>query len=143
MPVTNIKYVHSLQVSSLHIYACRFIYMLANLHVCLPLYIYACRFITQTCFYSQSLLLHNNKRLINKLLLKLIAIGTHPHGTLLFCLCSAAVNYYNTDQFASFACSMNILLLETPCSSVRSLVGHVFYPHLTRTHTNLMCERAR
>ena len=20
-------------------------------------------------------------------------------------------------------------------------VGHVFYPHLTRTHTNLMCER--
>ena len=25
--------------------------------------------------------------------------------------------------------------------SVGSLVGHVFYPHLTRTHTNLMCER--
>ena len=24
---------------------------------------------------------------------------------------------------------------------VRPLVGHVFYPHLTRTHTNLMCER--
>ena len=34
-----------------------------------------------------------------------------------------------------------ILLLETPCSSVGPLVGHVFYPHLTRTHTNLMCER--
>ena len=31
----------------------------------------------------------------------------------------------------------SILLLETPCSFVR----HVFYPHLTRTHTNLMCER--
>ena len=34
-----------------------------------------------------------------------------------------------------------ILLLETPCSSVGPFVGHVFYPYLTRTHTNLMCER--
>ena len=25
--------------------------------------------------------------------------------------------------------------------SVRWSVGHVFYPHLTRTHTNLICER--
>ena len=25
--------------------------------------------------------------------------------------------------------------------SIRSLVGHVFYPHLTRTHTSLMCDR--
>ena len=37
----------------------------------------------------------------------------------------------------------DILLLETPCSLVRWSVGHVFYAHLTRTHTNLMCERAR
>ena len=27
--------------------------------------------------------------------------------------------------------------------SVGPLVRNVFYPHLTRTHTNLMCERAR
>ena len=27
--------------------------------------------------------------------------------------------------------------------SVGSSVRHVFYPHLTRTHTNLICERAR
>ena len=37
----------------------------------------------------------------------------------------------------------DILLLETPCPFVGSLVRHVFYPHLTCTHTNLMCERAR
>ena len=37
----------------------------------------------------------------------------------------------------------DILLLETPCSLVRPLVRHVFYPHLTRMHTNLICERAR
>ena len=39
--------------------------------------------------------------------------------------------------------TMTILLLETPCPSVRWFVRHVFYPHLTRTHTNLICERAR
>ena len=43
------------------------------------------------------------------------------------------------DWFKSYIRVYLILLLETPCSSVR----HVFYPHLTRTHTNLMCERAR
>ena len=36
-----------------------------------------------------------------------------------------------------------ILLLETPCPSVRSSVRNVFYPHLTHTHTNLICERVR
>ena len=36
-----------------------------------------------------------------------------------------------------------ILLLETPCPSVGPSVRNVFYPHLTRTHTNLMSERAR
>ena len=34
-----------------------------------------------------------------------------------------------------------ILLLETPCPSVGSSVRHVFYPYLTRTHTNLMFDR--
>ena len=33
-----------------------------------------------------------------------------------------------------------ILLLETPCPLVGPLVRNVFYPHLTCTHTNLMCE---
>ena len=44
-----------------------------------------------------------------------------------------------TDLTRSKYSNTQILLLETPCPSVR----HVFYPHLTRTHTNLMCERAR
>ena len=34
-----------------------------------------------------------------------------------------------------------ILLLEMPCPFVGSFVRNVFYPHLTRTHTNLICER--
>ena len=38
---------------------------------------------------------------------------------------------------------IRILLLETPCPFVGSSVRHVFYPHLTRTHTNLICERTR
>ena len=36
-----------------------------------------------------------------------------------------------------------IFIYPTPRNalSVGSSVGHVFYPHLTRTHTNPMCER--
>ena len=45
------------------------------------------------------------------------------------------------DWFKSYIRVYLILLLETPCSSVGSSVRHVFYPHLTRTHTNLMCDR--
>ena len=42
-------------------------------------------------------------------------------------------------------CHHSMILLPTPRNalSVRPSVGHVFYPHLTRTHTNQMSERAR
>ena len=38
---------------------------------------------------------------------------------------------------------MSILLLENPCPSVRLLVCHVFYKHLTHTLTNLISECVR
>ena len=54
-----------------------------------------------------------------------------------------------TMDYVFIPCSHCTLLLytifinPTPRNAlfVRSLVRHVFYPHLTRTHTNLICER--